>query len=66
MNDPNDNKPVAKCGKFINLIPEQFEKILDTCSAQQAIIEQLTTSLPASVIPRFGQQMISSDVLQQC
>ena len=58
MNNPNDDEPAAKRGKFITLTPEQFEKILDTCSAQQAIIEQLMTSSPTFVIPGSGQQMV--------
>jgi hypothetical protein len=52
MQDTNANAtgPQSKKQRFVSLTPEQFEKILDTCSAQQTIIENLTSRYPSDAV----------------
>jgi hypothetical protein len=47
---PNDDdKPAAKRLKSITLTPEQFERLLQTCSKQQEVISHFTSGSPISV-----------------
>jgi hypothetical protein len=44
----NDDDRSTKRAKYIKLTPDQFNRLLDTCSKQQARIDQLSTSIQGS------------------
>lgn len=59
INNPNDDGCAAKCRQFITLTPEHFEKNLDTCSTQQALIEQFISQTPASITTMLRQHTVT-------
>lgn len=52
----DDAKPAAKRQKFISLSPDQFERLLQTCTKQQETISRLTSESPNGIIDNRPQR----------